>query len=106
MPIFFAKIRSRYALLFRVFYVVLIAIIIVMSRSVGGYIIYASSILLIAIMKFLAKMRRTDAFALSVLLIGAALGCAIMAVAFAPDVLSLLARTRHLPAEPRSGLRS
>jgi exopolysaccharide production protein ExoQ len=92
MPIFFAKIRSRYALLFRVFYVVLIAIIIVMSRSVGGYIIYASSILLIAIMKLLAKMRRTDAFALSVLLIAGALGCAITAVNFVPDVLSLLGK--------------
>jgi exopolysaccharide production protein ExoQ len=92
MPIFFAKIRSRYALLFRVFYVVLIGIIIVMSRSVGGYIIYASAILLIAIMKLLAKMRRTDAFALSVLLIAGALGCVITAVNFVPDVLSLLGK--------------
>jgi O-antigen ligase len=92
MPIFFAKIRSRYALLFRVFYVVLIGIIIVMARSAGGYIIYASSILLIAIMRLLAKMRRADAFALSVFLIAAALGGTIMAVAFAPDVLSLLGK--------------
>jgi exopolysaccharide production protein ExoQ len=92
MPIFFAKIRSRYALLFRVFYVVLIGIIILMSRSVGGYIIYASAILLIAIMKLLAKMRRTDAFALSVLLIAGALGCVITAVNFVPDVLSLLGK--------------
>jgi O-antigen ligase len=65
MPIFFAKIRSRYALLFRVFYVVLLSIIIVMSRTVGAYIICASSVLLIVAMKLLAKMRRTDAFALS-----------------------------------------
>jgi len=92
MPIFFAKIRGRYALLFRVFYVVLIAIIIVMSRSVGGYIIYGSSLLLIAVMKLLGKLRRTDAFAISVLLIAALLGSGIMAVAFAPDVLSLLGK--------------
>jgi exopolysaccharide production protein ExoQ len=92
MPIFFAKIRSRYALLFRIFYVVLISIIIVMSRTVGAYIICASSVLLIVVMKLLAKMRRADAFALSVLLIAAALGSAIMAVAFASDVLSLLGK--------------
>jgi exopolysaccharide production protein ExoQ len=92
MPIFFAKIRSRYALLFRVFYVILISIIIVMSRTVGAYIICASSVLLIAVMKLLAKMRRADAFALSVLLIAVALGGAIMAVDFVPDVLSLLGK--------------
>jgi exopolysaccharide production protein ExoQ len=92
MPIFFAKIRNRYALLFRVFYVVLISIIIVMSRTVGAYIICASSVLLIVLMKLLAKMRRADAFALSVLLIAAALGAAIMAVDFAPDVLSILGK--------------
>jgi exopolysaccharide production protein ExoQ len=92
VPIFFVKIRSRYALLFRVFYVALIAIIIVMSRTVGADIICASSVLLIAVMKLLTKMRRADAFALSVLLIAAALGGAITAVAFAPDVLSLLGK--------------
>lgn len=92
MPIFFAKIRSRYVLLFRVFYVVLIAIIIVMSRTVGAYIICASSVLLIAAMKLLAKTRRSDALALSILLIAAVLGGAIMAVAFAPDVLSILGK--------------
>jgi exopolysaccharide production protein ExoQ len=92
VPIFFAKIRSRYALLFRIFYVVLISIIIVMSRTVGAYIICASSVLLIALMKLLAKMRRADAFALSVLLIAAALGGAIIAVDFVPDVLSLLGK--------------
>jgi exopolysaccharide production protein ExoQ len=92
MPIFFAKIRSRYALLFRVFYVVLISIIIVMSRTVGAYIICASSVLLIVVMKLLAKTRRADAFALSVLLIAAALGGAIMAVVFATDVLPLLGK--------------
>jgi exopolysaccharide production protein ExoQ len=92
LPIFFAKIRNRYALLFRVFYVVLISIIIVMSRTVGAYIICASSVLLIVLMKLLAKMRRADAFALSVLLIAAALGAAIMAVDFAPDVLSILGK--------------
>jgi exopolysaccharide production protein ExoQ len=92
MPIFFAKIRSRYALLFRIFYVVLISIIIVMSRTVGAYIICGSSVLLIVVMKLLAKMRRADAFALSVLLIAAALGGAIVAVDFAPDVLSLLGK--------------
>jgi exopolysaccharide production protein ExoQ len=92
MPIFFAKIRSRYALLFRVFYVVLISIIIVMSRTVGAYIICASSVLLIVLMKLLAKMRRADAFALSVLLIAVALGGAIMAVDFVPEVLSLLGK--------------
>src|ERR1700733_7734547 len=92
MPIFFAKIRNRYALLFRVFYVVLISMIIVMSRTVGAYIICASSVLLIVLMKLLAKMRRADAFALSVLPIAAALGAAIMAVDFAPDVLSILGK--------------
>lgn len=92
MPIFFAKIRSRYALLFRVFYVVLISIIIVMSRTVGAYIICASSVLLVVTMKLLAKMRRADAFALSFLLIAAALGGVIVAVDFVPDVLSLLGK--------------
>jgi exopolysaccharide production protein ExoQ len=92
MPIFFAKIRGRYVLLFRVFYVALIGVIIVMSRSVGGDIIYGSSVLLIVVMKFLAKMRRADAFALSVFLIAGVLGGTIMAVAFAPDVLSLLGK--------------
>lgn len=96
MPVFFSKLQNRYALLFRFCYVAVVCVIIVMARSTGGYIITAGSMLVIATMRVLARVRKLDAFAISLILAAAGLAAAVSAFVFAPDLLPLLGKDQTL----------
>ena len=76
---FFVETKTRPAKFFRIAYVAVVLLIIVMSRSAGAWVICASCILFILIMQLFARMPRKDVAVVALILVGIALLAGILA---------------------------
>lgn len=72
LPAFFVQVKSRSAQFFRVAYIVVVLLIIVMSQSAGAWVVCGSCLIFVAILHLLVRMPRKDAAAIALVLVGGA----------------------------------
>jgi O-antigen ligase len=69
---FFVQVKSRSARLFRIAYIAVVLLIVVMSQSAGAWVICAASIVFVITMQLFARMPRKDVAVITLLSVGIA----------------------------------
>jgi O-antigen ligase len=92
MPVFFVRIHSQLARLFRATYIVVFSLIIAMTKSTGAWIICGLSVAFIFLMRLAARMKQKDAFLIVSFTFITMIIIGVLSISFAQEILPIFGK--------------